>query len=134
MAEATAPDSPASGPKCESRLRGLTRFLKGVLYVIPGLNLIPIAYDSFRALRAYDDERLADNSRENALYSGGCSGGIPSGLGLMSYITGSALFSWIPGIYYGLTGLWNTLAPEGIDNPVRGERNYVKALGYTPSR
>ena len=127
MTEATAPPIESN---CVSRLRGFTRFLKGALYFIPVLNLIPIAYDSFRALRAYDDERLADRSRENALYKGGCSGGIPSGLGLMSYITGSALFSWIPGIYYGLTGLRDTLDPRSIGNS-GSKSNYVKDLGYT---
>lgn len=140
MAEgAKAPTTPAptAGQEKKSkhpRWRGLGRFFKGVLYVIPGINLIPIGYDLLIGGGAYSKSRKDGNSRGDALIDAGYSGGAASGLGILSYLTRNPLLSWIPGIYYGLTGLKNMVAPKGVDNPARGEHNYVKDLGYPVPR
>lgn len=128
-------------PIRHSRLRGIFRFLKGVAYAIPVVNIVPMIYDASRSISKYFDSRKAENTIMDSAIDATYSGGASSTLGFLSYITkpikwfGYRLgLNLIPAIYNGYKGLKDAISPEGIDNPGRGERNYPRDLGYPTNR
>jgi len=134
------PKAPKEGilTRCGRRLRGLGRFIKGVLYASPlfgyPLFLIPTVYDLGRAALKIRDEYIAKSKPEDALCNIGRHGGLTGVSGIATYLTRNPLYSALSGIYYGLTGLKDFIAPPGIDNPARDGSNYPKKLGYSGIR
>lgn len=143
MAEPTAPSRPpapaaVAKPTKHPRLGGVLRFLKGALYAIPIINILPITYDAISAGRKYSASRKEGNLRRDALLDTGYSGGAAA-LGASSYLSYLAkplkwlsYLTFIPAIGYMLSGLKNVIAPKKIDNPARGEKDYVNQLYTTP--